>query len=330
MARSDPQPVHAGELSHKRASVDRLRAGTGAHAHHLGPAQTRHEALSGTPQGRRPGDRVGLFGQERRPHGHLPVRRHQAEDRRRPACGHGLHAHLLQHVAGRVLHLDLRHHSPDRHDRAPRARGVDHLRRPGPRGHEHGGCGASHAGGQHASRACPDHPRPGGLALVEAGARGVGALGERARGRGGPHRVAGLEPATPEPWPDRRLHGAQLVRSEQGGRQLGAVPRHLRHGRLEDRALARQHEHSDRLLRKLEVGELAVVAKRLQVQVPQHRVERMLHRAGVLARRGDRHLLTLVQVHPNTCLGEEGGRRTTDDAPADDRHVGGSAHFLPA
>ena len=92
-----------------------------------------------------------------------------------------------------------------------------------------------------------DHPRPGGLALVEARARGVGALGERAgRGRRA-HRVARSRAGSPRA--RGRTAGstlAQLVRAEQCGRQLRAVARHLGHGRLEHAALAREHQHARR------------------------------------------------------------------------------------
>ena len=62
------------------------------------------------------------------------------------------------------------------------------------------------------------------------------------------------------------------------------------------------------------------------MEIPQHGIERMLHGAGVAARRGGCHLLALVQGHAHAGLGKEGRRRAANDAAADDRHVGGSAH----
>jgi hypothetical protein len=88
----------------------------------------------------------------------------------------------------------------------------------------------------------------------------------------------------------------------------------------------RQHQHSRGLARELELVELPVVAQGLGVQLLEHGIERVLHRAGVAPGGCGRHLVALVQVHASPGLREESGGRTTDDAAADDGDVGGSAH----
>ena len=146
----------------------------------------------------------------------------------------------------RIVHLDVGHDAPDRHDRLPGASGVDQLGRPGPRRHEHRAGRAAHPGGEHAARAARDHPGPRRLALVEAGAGGVGPTSERARGGHRLDGVAGLEPARPEPAGHAGLEGAHGIRVEQRRFELGAVAGELAHRRLERRPLRRQHEHAGR------------------------------------------------------------------------------------
>ena len=64
MAGGDPEPLLAGELAHERPPVERLRARARPRAHHLGSAQTGHEALPGAPQDRAP--RRGASGRSAR------------------------------------------------------------------------------------------------------------------------------------------------------------------------------------------------------------------------------------------------------------------------
>ena len=83
---------------------------------------------------------------------------------------------------------------------------------------------------------------------MEAGARGVGAPRERARGRGGPHRVAGLEPAAPtSPGATAGSSARSSSGSEQRGPELGAVARHLRTAGSSGSRSGASIEHAGRL-----------------------------------------------------------------------------------
>ena len=106
--RARPRPSRAGERGHEALAAAPQR-----------PAQA---AGSGSSAGRSSRPRSA-----RRPATRLKI--DAGPGPRRPPTT-VLHAHLLDDVPRRVVHLHLGHHAPDRHDRLPCARGVDHLRRP--------------------------------------------------------------------------------------------------------------------------------------------------------------------------------------------------------
>jgi hypothetical protein len=135
---------------------------------------------------------------------------------------------------------------------------------------------------------------------------------ERERRGGGPDRVAGVEAAAPETACHPRLEPAQLVRREQ--RPLSE--------RRDRGALTGEHKHAGGVGGQVEAVELAVVVERLAVQLPHHRVERVLDRARVASGRRPGQLAALEQLDARAGLGEERRRGAADDPAPDDRDVG--------
>jgi len=101
---------------------------------------------------------------------------------------------------------------------------------------------------------------------------------------------------------------------------------HLVHRGLDRRALRGEHQDARGRVRELQPVEAAVVLERLEVELGQHRVERVLDRPGVTTGRRRADLVALVEPDLRARLGQERRGRAADDAAADDGDVRGGAH----
>ena len=166
-------------------------------------------------------------------------------------------------------------------------------------------------------------PRPGAVTQGRPGP--ASALGKGQRHHRRTDRVARLEPTAPQLLSDRRLQLAHALRIERSRLELGLVARD-RGGRSVERVwLAGEQQHTGRRGGELEAVELGEVAQRLEMKLGQHRIEGMLNRARVAARRRAGELVALEELDACTGFGQEGSRGAAHDPAAHDRNVGRGA-----
>ena len=295
---------------------------------YVAPCRTRRGAIASRSGSERRKVEPKRAGAVRRHEAELGVGSAHAVRGRDPAFD--VDADLLEDVARRVGKVDLDDHAPQRLDRAPRPRRVDELRGPRPGRDDHRPGGLEAITGPYAGDATAIDPQSRRPADLEAHAQLPGAGRDRVGCRRRRHWIADRKTARGHVLGDRRLEARHLTRREEFRPELAMRLRILAGHGLQLRWIAADQQEAGRFRRQPEqlrllLREAPVALEGAQVQLREHRIDRMLDDARVASGCGSRDGMRFEDADAGPGRGEMLGNRHADDAGADDRDVGSGA-----